>query len=260
MARDDFWRLLVELSRNDGVTIFISTHFMNEAARCDRISLMHAGRVLAQGAPAELVKAMGAETLEQAFIAHLQTAAREGETPVALIFQDRLRPGAARAVTELKKAGLAVTLLSGDAEAPVAAMAMGLGIGEWRSEVLPAEKAAFITTLTAGGARVLMVGDGLNDTVALASAHVSVSPASALDAARVASDIVLLGQDLGPIVDARRIAVQARRRIKQNFALSLAYNVVAVPVALVGLATPLIAALAMSTSSLTVTLNALRLK
>jgi len=184
----------------------------------------------------------------------------EGETPVALIFQDRLRPGAARAVTELKKAGLAVTLLSGDAEAPVAAMAMGLGIGEWRSEVLPAEKAAFITTLTAGGARVLMVGDGLNDTVALASAHVSVSPASALDAARVASDIVLLGQDLGPIVDARRIAVQARRRIKQNFALSLAYNVVAVPVALVGLATPLIAALAMSTSSLTVTLNALRLK
>lgn len=75
-----------------------------------------------------------------------------------------------------------------------------------------------------------------------------------------ASDIVLLGQDLAPIVDARRIAVQARRRIKQNFALSLAYNLVAVPVALVGLATPLIAALAMSTSSLTVTLNALRLK
>ncbi len=105
-----------------------------------------------------------------------------------------------------------------------------------------------------------MVGDGLNDTVALASAHVSVSPASALDAARVASDIVLLGQDLAPIVDARRIAVQARRRIKQNFALSLAYNAVAVPVALAGLATPLIAALAMSTSSLTVTLNALRLK
>jgi Cu2+-exporting ATPase len=105
-----------------------------------------------------------------------------------------------------------------------------------------------------------MVGDGLNDTVALASAHVSVSPASALDAARVASDIVLLGRDLSPIADALRIARQARRRIKQNFAISLAYNLVAVPVALVGLATPLIAALAMSASSLTVTLNALRLK
>ncbi len=75
LARDEFWRLLVELSRNDGVTIFISTHFMNEAERCDRISLMHAGRVLAQGAPAELVEASGADTLEQAFIAHLQEAA-----------------------------------------------------------------------------------------------------------------------------------------------------------------------------------------
>jgi Cu2+-exporting ATPase len=105
-----------------------------------------------------------------------------------------------------------------------------------------------------------MVGDGLNDTAALASAHVSVSPASALDAARVASDIVLLGQDLSPLSDAIRIAGQARTRIKQNFALSLAYNAVAVPVALLGFATPLIAALAMSTSSITVSLNALRLK
>ncbi len=199
--------------------------------------------------------------LEAAPVPETATYLSMGEgTPLALTFQDRLRPGAARAVAELQKAGLAVTLLSGDAEAPVAAMARDLGISQWRSEVLPAEKAARIAELTAGGARVLMVGDGLNDTVALASAHVSVSPASALDAARVASDIVLLGQDLAPIVDARRIAVQARRRIKQNFALSLAYNAVAVPVALAGLATPLIAALAMSTSSLTVTLNALRLK
>ena len=105
-----------------------------------------------------------------------------------------------------------------------------------------------------------MVGDGLNDTAALAGAHVSISPASALDAARTASDIVLLGQDLEPLSDAVRIAVTTRRRIKQNFALSLAYNLVAVPVALVGLATPLIAALAMSASSITVSLNALRLK
>ncbi|MCX8507751.1 MAG: heavy metal translocating P-type ATPase, partial [Rhodobacteraceae bacterium] len=178
----------------------------------------------------------------------------------ALTFTDRLRPGAADLVRGLQAAGLKLVLLSGDAEAPVAALARGLGMESWHSEMLPAEKAAHIGALTADGARVLMVGDGLNDTVALASAHVSISPASALDAARVASDIVLLGQDIAPIADARRIAVQARRRIKQNFALSLAYNLVAVPVALVGLATPLIAALAMSTSSLTVTLNALRLK
>lgn len=182
------------------------------------------------------------------------------KAPVEFRFSDRIRPGARATVEALGAAGLRVMLLSGDSEAPVARLAADLGITDWRSGMLPAEKAAVIEAETRAGHRVLMVGDGLNDTVALAAAHVSISPSSALDAARVASDIVLLGQDMAPIADARRIAVQARRRIKQNFALSLAYNAVAVPVALVGLATPLIAALAMSTSSLTVTLNALRLK
>ena len=171
-----------------------------------------------------------------------------------------MRPGAATAIAAFKAQGLRVLLVSGDANGPVAALARALAIAEWHAEVLPAEKAAIIGRLKQEGRRVLMVGDGLNDTVALASAHVSISPASALDAARAAADIVLLGQDLAPIADARRIAVQARRRIKENFALSLAYNAVAVPIALVGLATPLIAALAMSASSLTVTLNAMRLK
>src|SRR5690606_21202524 len=106
----------------------------------------------------------------------------------------------------------------------------------------------------------LRVGDGLTDAAALAAAHVSSSPASALDAARVASDIVLLGQDMAPIADAMRIGGQASRRIVENFLISGGYNVVAVPLALVGMATPLAAALAMSLSSITVTLNALRLK
>ena len=105
-----------------------------------------------------------------------------------------------------------------------------------------------------------MVGDGLNDTAALAAAHVSISPATALEAARTASDIVLLGQDMAPIGDAARIARQSASRIKENFAISAAYNVVAVPLALVGAATPLAAALAMSLSSISVTLNALRLR
>jgi len=175
-------------------------------------------------------------------------------------FSDSLRPGARVAVDKLRGQGKRVILLSGDNEAAVRALADDLGIADWRAGALPAEKARAVAALAAEGRKVLMVGDGLNDTAALAAAHVSVSPASALDAARVASDIVLLGQDLAPVADAARISVAARRRIKQNFALSLAYNVVAVPVALVGLATPLIAALAMSTSSLTVTLNALRLK
>ncbi len=185
----------------------------------------------------------------------------KGQGPAsAFAFTDRARPGATDAIAALKGAGKRVILLSGDTEAPVARLASDLGIAEWQSGQRPDEKAGHIAMLQEAGARVLMVGDGLNDTAALASAHVSISPASALDAARVASDIVLLGQDLSPLSDAVRIAGQARTRIKQNFALSLAYNAIAVPVALLGFATPLIAALAMSTSSITVSLNALRLK
>lgn len=184
----------------------------------------------------------------------------EGEAPRPFTFTDRPRPGADVAVGALLAAGKRVILLSGDAEPAVAALAQRLGIGEWASGQLPAEKAARVAGLTEKGARVLMVGDGLNDTAALAAAHVSISPASALDAARVASDIVLLGQDMAPIADAVRIAGQSSRRIVENFLISGGYNVVAVPLALTGHATPLAAALAMSLSSITVTLNALRLK
>ncbi len=178
----------------------------------------------------------------------------------AFTFTDRPRPGAAEAVSALKAAGLRVELLSGDTDAPVRDLAARLGIADWRAGVLPAEKAARVAELSAQGRRVLMVGDGLNDTAALALAHVSISPATALDAARVASDIVLLGQDMAPIADAVRIGRQSARRMIENFLISGGYNVVAVPLALVGLATPLAAALAMSLSSITVSLNAMRLK
>ncbi len=188
-----------------------------------------------------------------------------GGTPLkatthAFPFTDRPRPGAAEAVAELQAAGLKIELLSGDTEAPVRDLARRLGITDWQAGVLPTEKAARVADLSAQGRKVLMVGDGLNDTAALAAAHVSISPASALDAARVASDIVLLGQDMAPIADAVRISRQATRRMIENFLISGGYNVVAVPLALVGLATPLAAALAMSLSSITVSLNAMRLK
>ena len=180
--------------------------------------------------------------------------------PRSITFADRLRPGAAEAVAAFQRQGLAVHLLSGDVPGAVGALAGRLEIANWHAGALPAEKAALVADLTAQGRKVLMVGDGLNDTAALAGAHVSISPASALDAARTASDIVLLGQDLAPVAEAVRMAAKARRRIKENFAISFGYNVVAVPLALVGLATPLAAALAMSISSITVSLNSLRLK
>ncbi|NOD90471.1 MULTISPECIES: heavy metal translocating P-type ATPase [unclassified Ruegeria] len=180
--------------------------------------------------------------------------------PVAFRFSDALRPGAAEAVDALRSAGKHVVLMSGDSQGAVCTLAEKLGITDWIAEALPQDKAQRIQDLSDQGHYVLMVGDGLNDTAALAAAHVSISPASALDAARVASDIVLLGNDLSPIADACDTAVKATKRIRENFRIATVYNVIAVPLAVIGLATPLIAALAMSTSSITVSLNALRLR
>ena len=180
--------------------------------------------------------------------------------PLQLTFADTLRAGAAQAVAELKQQGCNVIMISGDAAPAVAALAAELGIPDWHAEALPAEKLARIEALSAAGHKVLMVGDGLNDTAALSAAHASISPASALDAARVASDIVLLGGDLAPIAQAVQTARAATRRIRENFTVATVYNIVAVPLAVAGLCSPLIAALAMSLSSITVSLNALRLR
>ncbi|SLN10704.1 putative copper-importing P-type ATPase A [Roseovarius albus] len=180
--------------------------------------------------------------------------------PVAFTFSDRLREGAAEAVEALKTSGKEVHLLSGDSEGAVSELAQRLGIERFEAGVLPAGKVSYINDMSDSGAHVLMVGDGLNDTAALAAAQVSISPASALDAARVASDIVLLGNDLAPISQACETAKSATKRIRENFRIATLYNIIAVPLAVAGLATPLIAALAMSTSSITVSLNALRLR
>ncbi|MFT4619714.1 MAG: Cu2+-exporting ATPase [Sulfitobacter sp.] len=184
----------------------------------------------------------------------------EGNAPVEFRFSDRLRPGAVQAVADLQAKGLRVLLLSGDTAPAVAAVTLQLGITEATGNCLPEDKAARIAEMTQAGARVLMVGDGLNDTAALTAAHVSISPASALDAARVASDIVFLGQDLSPLGDALVTSRKSIKRIRENFTISTIYNVLAVPLAIAGFATPLIAALAMSTSSITVGLNSIRLR
>ncbi|WP_172300372.1 heavy metal translocating P-type ATPase [Pseudoruegeria sp. HB172150] len=183
-----------------------------------------------------------------------------GERVQIFRFADRLREGAAEAVAALKAQGMDMVLLSGDAEAPVADLAGRLGIGRYESGILPHEKAARVEALAAEGRRVLMVGDGLNDTGAMAAAHASISPASALEATRVVSDIVLLGGSLAPLGETLETARSATRRIRENFGIAAAYNAVAIPVALLGFATPLAAALAMSASSICVSLNALRLR
>ena len=179
---------------------------------------------------------------------------------VPFTFTDALRDGAEEAVAALKAQGIEVTLISGDVPAAVADIAGRVGISDWKADTLPEDKAAFVGQLAKAGHKVLMVGDGLNDTAALAAAHVSISPASALEATRVVSDIVLLGQSLAPMGGSVALANSATRRIKENFAIAAGYNAIAIPIALVGLATPLAAALAMSLSSITVSVNALRLR
>lgn len=181
------------------------------------------------------------------------------QEPLFLSFADRLRPDAGATLARLKAAGLGMTLLSGDREGPVAAVAEELGIEDWQAGVQPQDKLARLAALEADGRRCLMVGDGLNDAPALAAAYVSLSPAAAADVSQVAADFLFQGDRLTPVETVWRLAVKARRLILQNFALALCYNVIAVPLAVAGLASPLIAALAMSASSLVVTANALRL-
>jgi len=184
----------------------------------------------------------------------------EGRSPMAFRFEDEPRADARATVDRLRRRGLPCEILSGDRRKPVAALASGVGIERFSAEWLPNDKAAHLAGLARSGHRVLMVGDGVNDAPALAAAHVSMAPSSAADIGQVAADFVFTGEGLAPIVDAYDLALKSRRLVLQNFALAIGYNAVAVPVAMLGHATPLIAAVAMSTSSLVVMLNAMRLR
>ncbi len=185
--------------------------------------------------------------------------ARPGQAPQQLCFHDPLRPDAAAVVTELQRQGFEVALLSGDRPAAVEAVARELGIERWQAACRPDDKVARLHDLEQQGRRVLMVGDGLNDAPALAAALVSVSPSSAADISQTAADAVFQGEALAPVLELLRVARRAERLVKQNFALSFGYNGLAVPLAVLGYVTPLIAAICMSASSILVVGNALRL-
>jgi P-type Cu2+ transporter len=184
---------------------------------------------------------------------------RPGARPVRFAFADRLRSDAAEAVATLQRTGLTVELLSGDRPAAVTRAAAEGGVTEWRAETSPAAKAERLATLATQGRRVLMVGDGLNDAPALAAAYASISPAAAAEATQNAADAVFQGDALMPVVEILRVARRADRLVRQNLGLALLYNLGAVPLAILGAVTPLVAAIAMSSSSLLVIGNALRL-
>jgi Cu2+-exporting ATPase len=185
-------------------------------------------------------------------------AFRHGEARHVFAVRQRLRPDAAAAIATLLKTGIQVEILSGDREPAVRHAAEQLGIHEWRAGVTPADKIARIEELKRQGARVLMVGDGMNDAPALAAAHVSMSPVSATHLSQATADLVFLGDRLAPVVSAIGFARKALLLMRQNLWLAAGYNALAVPLAIAGFATPLVAAAAMSGSSLLVILNALR--
>jgi Cu2+-exporting ATPase len=190
--------------------------------------------------------------------AHPACELRIGDKRILIDFTDPLRPDVADAVAALAALGLEVSILSGDARDAVAAVADWLAL-PFVAGVTPAEKLAYLAELEQRGKRVLMVGDGLNDGPALAAAHVSMAPGGASDVSRQAADAVFLGDSLMPVANAVRAARRTMRTVRQNFRLAVGYNVIAVPIAVAGFVTPLIAALAMSLSSLIVVGNSLRL-
>ncbi|SFB37946.1 Cu2+-exporting ATPase [Rhizobium sp. NFR07] len=184
---------------------------------------------------------------------------RDGIEIAAIRFEDALREDAASAIHTLAEKGMGLGLISGDRTPTVRALAGQLAIADWMAEVSPKGKADHCAALTRKGHRVLMVGDGINDAPALAAAHVSMAPATAADIGRQAADFVFMHESLNSVPIAIDISRRAGKLIRENFALAIGYNIIAVPIALAGYATPLIAAVAMSTSSIIVVANALRL-
>lgn len=183
---------------------------------------------------------------------------RHGKSFAAIAIAQKLRSDAVDVVNSLRGCGFDLRILSGDHAEAVAPIAGALAIEHWQGGLKPAEKIACIEMLRASGRHVLMVGDGLNDAPSLAAAHVSLSPISAADVTQAQADAVFLGERLKPVLDTIVAARRARKLMTQNLWLAAIYNAIAVPVAIAGAVTPLIAALAMSGSSLLVTLNAMR--
>jgi len=190
----------------------------------------------------------------------LSTYFTRGESsPVRLRFEDRLRPDTREALARLRDLDIECSVASGDSAPSVAAALRGLGLTA-QTGMGPEDKLQLIARLNGSGRKVLMVGDGLNDGPALAAGHASMAPGSASDVGQNAADAVFLGDSLLPVAKAVAAARRTMRVVRQNFAIAIGYNAIAVPLAFAGKVTPLVAALAMSGSSLVVVANALRLR
>jgi Cu2+-exporting ATPase len=176
------------------------------------------------------------------------------------ILEDEVRSDAKQLIDKINQAGINTIILSGDCEFQVKKVADELGVVNYKSKLLPQEKYDYINNLKSSGHKILMVGDGLNDAPSLKLADVSISPGNAVSLAQNSADIIFSGEKLAPVYDAIKIANKSINLIKQNIYLSFLYNFVAIPFAMAGYITPIIASIAMSASSIIVVLNSLRLE
>jgi Cu2+-exporting ATPase len=185
--------------------------------------------------------------------------AEAGRILATFTLRERLRAGAREGLEALRADGVTVELASGDAHAKVAAVAQRLGIEAWHARMSPAAKLERLRALRLGGARVVAVGDGINDAPVLAGADVAVALASGTELAQAAGDIVLDGDNLPALAQARAIARKTLAVLRQNQRWALVYNLAVVPLGALGFVPPWLAAIGMSMSSLVVILNALRI-
>jgi Cu2+-exporting ATPase len=185
---------------------------------------------------------------------------RPGEPAVVVGFSERLRADAPATLERLRRFGIAARIASGDQAESVARIAAALEVDGFAARQTPPQKAALIAALRGQGRQVMMVGDGLNDSPCLAAALVSAAPATAADISQTVADVVYQGEGLSPVASLIRVARRARWVMRENLAMSLVYNAVMLPLAAAGYVTPWVAALAMSTSSILVITNALRVQ
>jgi len=191
----------------------------------------------------------------------------DGALAALLAVADRIKPDTPRAMADLRAAGLRIVMLTGDNVTTAQSVARALGIDEVHADVSPADKAAVVNALRAEGRRVAMAGDGINDAPALAASDVGIAMGSGTDVAMESAQVTLVRGELGAIVRARRLSQATVRNIRQNLFFAFVYNAVGVPLAAGVLypwfgivLSPMIAALAMSLSSVSVVSNALRLR
>jgi len=257
-SRHPYSRAVVNAARERGITIVAAEGVREVAGFGLAAPCANSGGEIRLGSEAWVKREEGA--LSSASSAGSLWFAGADGRPSVLGFEDALRPDAASVVAALGAAGYNVCLISGDRPSAVNEVANTVGIVERWAGIKPDGKIALIEGMKARGRKVLMLGDGLNDAPALAAANASISPATAADISQTAADAVFQGDALAPVLETMRVAQASQRMSLENFAIAIGYNIVFVPLAVAGHVTPLIAAVAMSLSSIAVTVNALRLR